>query len=69
MKLLVIRSMMFGSGLRTVIARRRWKLGILADSDGKRAREVAARVNRITGAERRCGPPFWTPPMKEPRRN
>ena len=53
MKLLVIGSGMMGSAAAFDMARTpQVELVTLADSDGKRAREVAARVNRITGGKK-----------------
>ena len=50
MKLLVIGSGMMGSAAAFDMARTpQVKSVTLADNDGKRARDVAARVNRITG--------------------
>ena len=53
MKLLVIGSGMMGSAAAFDMARTPQVESVtLADSDGKRAREVAARVNRITGGKK-----------------
>ena len=52
MKLLVIGAGMMGSAAAFDMARNAQVDSVtLADSDAKRAREVAARVNRITGGE------------------
>ena len=53
MKLLVIGSGMMGSAAAFDMARTLQVESVtLADNDGKRAREVAARVNRISGARK-----------------
>ena len=53
MKLLVIGSGMMGSAAAFDMARTPQVESVtLADSDGKRAREVAARVNHITGGKK-----------------
>ena len=53
MKLLVIGSGMMGSAAAFDMARTPQVESVtLADSDSKRAREVAARVNRITGGKK-----------------
>jgi saccharopine dehydrogenase-like NADP-dependent oxidoreductase len=53
MKLLVIGSGMMGSAAAFDMARTAQVAAVtLADSDAKRAREVAARVNKITGAKK-----------------
>jgi len=53
MKLLVIGSGMMGSAAAYDMARRPQVQSVmLADNDGVRARDVAARVNRITGEEK-----------------
>jgi lysine 6-dehydrogenase len=53
MKLLVIGSGMMGSAAAYDMARQSQVVSVtLADSDGKRAREVAARVNKIIGEKK-----------------
>ena len=53
MKLLVIGSGMMGSAAAYDMARRPQVQSVtLADNDGARAHDVAARVNRITGEEK-----------------
>ncbi len=55
MKLLVIGSGMMGSAAAFDMARAPQVESVtLADSDGKRVREVAGRVNRITGGKKVC---------------
>lgn len=69
MKLLVIGSGMMGSAAAFDMARTAQVDSVtLADSDAQRVREVAARVNRITGGKK-CEPSPLTPPMKKTQRS